>query len=355
MANLAAAVKILAALVTDERTRKRLGWLVVALLAPVIVAAALVCSLAEGAAEHNVSAVRLCFEGGTIPAELPAEYRAHIEGMQGSFALLDSAVAEINGLTEDGESVDATRVKAVFYVLFFGEETPDLRDQRRFADCFVDYEQRTRQVPWTDEGGNEQEREEIYTVAVPLENLAEVYERVGELLGGEVSPDQQANAESVYQLAKYGYVSSNVSGGTGTPEPPFLGADGFCSPVGEGWRSIVTSEFGYRRDPFTGQTRGHTGMDLAVVTGTPIRAALAGTVTAASYDAGYGYYVMLDHGGGLATLYGHNSRLLVRVGQQVEVGEVISLSGSTGRSTGPHLHFEVRVNGERANPRSYLP
>lgn len=72
-------------------------------------------------------------------------------------------------------------------------------------------------------------------------------------------------------------------------------------------------------------------------------------------DARYGYYVMIDHGNGLSTLYGHNSRLLAQVGQTVEAGDIVALSGSTGRSTGPHLHFEVRVNGERTNPRFYLP
>ena len=79
-------------------------------------------------------------------------------------------------------------------------------------------------------------------------------------------------------------------------------------------------------------------------------------VTTATYNAGgYGYYVMVDHGNEMVTLYAHNSKLLVRVGETVEAGDVVSLSGSTGRSTGPHLHFEVRVNGQRVNPRSYLP
>ena len=91
-------------------------------------------------------------------------------------------------------------------------------------------------------------------------------------------------------------------------------------------------------------------------TGTPVRAALPGVVTKATYNAGgYGYYVMIDHGNGMVTLYAHNSKLLVSVGDTVEAGDTVSLSGSTGRSTGPHLHFEVRVNGQRVNPRSYLP
>ena len=174
-------------------------------------------------------------------------------------------------------------------------------------------------------------------------------------MGTTVTPENQSNADSIYNIVLYG-----TAAGTGEWFPgadiPFISVDGFCSPVGANWESIVTSEFGYRSDPFTGETRGHTGMDLAVPTGTPIRAALPGTDTVSQYNAGgYGYYVMIDHGNGLSTLYGHNSRLLAQVGQTVEAGDIIALSGSTGRSTGPHLHFEVRVNGERTNPRDYLP
>ena len=87
-----------------------------------------------------------------------------------------------------------------------------------------------------------------------------------------------------------------------------------------------------------------------------IRAALPGTVTVSTYNrGGYGYYIMIDHGDGLSTLYGHCSQLLASVGRIVNAGDVVALSGSTGRSTGPHLHFEVRVNGQRTNPRGYLP
>ena len=95
-------------------------------------------------------------------------------------------------------------------------------------------------------------------------------------------------------------------------------------------------------------------MDLAVPTGTPIRAALPGTVTVSQYHSSYGYYVMIDHGNGLSTLYGHNSRLLAQVGQTVEAGDIISLSGSTGRSTGPHLHFELLHAGVRYDPTRAL-
>ena len=205
-----------------------------------------------------------------------------------------------------------------------------------------------------DENGNEVETQETYTVAVPISDLQEIYQNIGQLTGTEVTPEQQANADSVYNIVKYG-VSTGTEGWIPGADVPFIGADGFCSPIGAGWERRVTSEFGYRRDPFTGETRGHTGMDLAVPTGTPVRAALPGTVTAAQYHSSYGYYVIIDHGSGLSTRYAHNSQLLVRVGQTVETGDIVSLSGSTGRSTGPHLHFEVRVNGQRTDPRYYLP
>lgn len=119
---------------------------------------------------------------------------------------------------------------------------------------------------------------------------------------------------------------------------------------------MVTSEFGWRKDPFTGKGAGHTGIDLGMPKGTPIRAALTGTVYLVRYSTtGYGYHVMIDHGGGFVTLYAHCSKLLVAEGQQVQAGDIIAEVGSTGRSTGNHLHFEVRINGEKQNPRSYLP
>ena len=167
-----------------------------------------------------------------------------------------------------------------------------------------------------------------------------------------MTEEHRSNADSIYNLVRYGSSTGTEEWIPGA-EVPFIGADGFCSPIGSGWESRVTSEFGYRRDPFTGETRGHTGIDIAVPTGTPVRAALPGVVTTATYNAGgYGYYVMIDHGNGMVTLYAHCSKLVARVGSTVQAGDIVSLSGSTGRSTGPHLHFEVRINGQRVNPRS---
>ena len=114
--------------------------------------------------------------------------------------------------------------------------------------------------------------------------MATVYANIAASLGIEITEEQKSNADNVYSLIKYGYPTTADGGSFAGADVPFVGADGFCSPVGASWRSIVTSEFGGRLDPITGKQDGHTGMDLAVPTGTPIRAALGGTVRVAKYD-----------------------------------------------------------------------
>ena len=98
----------------------------------------------------------------------------------------------------------------------------------------------------------------------------------------------------------------------------------------------------------------HTGLDIAAKSGTDIKVVADGTVTCASYKGSYGNIVKIDHGNGFETWYAHTSKMYVRVGQQVKAGDVIAAVGSTGNSTGPHLHFEIRIDGEHVNPQTYL-
>ena len=118
----------------------------------------------------------------------------------------------------------------------------------------------------------------------------------------------------------------------------------------------ITSPFGLRPDPFNGSIRLHPGVDIGVGTGTTISAAATGKVIVVEtgYSGGYGNHVVIDHGGGIATLYGHLSQIFVSEGQEVRQGQAIGASGSTGYSTGPHLHFEVRVNGSPVDPLGWL-
>ena len=123
------------------------------------------------------------------------------------------------------------------------------------------------------------------------------------------------------------------------------------TPVVEGF---VGSGFGMRMDPFTGEYTMHTGIDFAAPAGTPILAAAGGVVASAEPHPEFGNVVRVDHGNGLSTLYAHASRFIVKTGDIIRKGQPIALVGATGRATGPHLHFEVRVNGVPQNPLKYL-
>jgi murein DD-endopeptidase MepM/ murein hydrolase activator NlpD len=116
----------------------------------------------------------------------------------------------------------------------------------------------------------------------------------------------------------------------------------------------VTSEFGNRNNPFGRGTQFHGGTDVGAPTGTPIRAMQDGYVTFEGWNGGFGLKIRIDHGNGYTTWYAHNSRNLVRVGDFVTRGQHIANVGSTGQSTGPHLHFEIHRNGQRVDPMSYF-
>jgi murein DD-endopeptidase MepM/ murein hydrolase activator NlpD len=122
-------------------------------------------------------------------------------------------------------------------------------------------------------------------------------------------------------------------------------------PVQEGF---ISSYFGQRADPFTGYTATHKGIDFAGPEGTSVISVAAGLVTFAGDRAGYGNMVEVNHGNGMVTRYGHNEKLLVKQGEMIRKGQEVALMGSTGRSTGPHLHFEVVKNGIQVDPLRFI-
>ncbi|MCH2534460.1 MAG: M23 family metallopeptidase [Bdellovibrionales bacterium] len=119
-------------------------------------------------------------------------------------------------------------------------------------------------------------------------------------------------------------------------------------------RGWLTSRFGYRLDPFTGKTTMHNGIDFAAPPGTPVYAPADGIISYVGYEHGYGKLVSIDHGYGVVTRYGHNSQIYVELGQKITRRDIISAIGSTGRSSGPHVHYEVRVNGIPVDPMNYI-
>lgn len=357
------------ALLTDKRTWTVIGSIVAALLLPFILLIVVLCSMLSATANHNNAAVDLCFNGGPIPASMPAEYREYILDMRACFESLDSAIAEVESQMEDG-SLDDIRVKAVFYALFFGSENLRLEAERAraFVDCFVTYE--TRAAPDdedADSDDEEDQEEEAVEVAVPIEDLTEIYRNVSTLIGRPITPEDQANITEIWLRVKYQNFDPGadmpLEGGNGThdligeladPDRPLEpGETG--SPLAGGWRDKVTSEFGYRKNPTGPGYDGHTGLDMGVPLGTSVHAIKGGTVLFVRYkQTGYGYHVAIDHGGGFVTMYAHCSEILVTEGQRVEAGDVIARSGSTGNSTGPHLHLETIQDGVPQNPRKYL-
>lgn len=156
-----------------------------------------------------------------------------------------------------------------------------------------------------------------------------------------------AAAEAARQAAQQ---ASEDEGGGGSDDNYVQGTGAMGWPCS----GPITSPFGYRTHPIFGTTIFHAGIDIGVDYGTPIHAADSGVVVYAGWISGYGNAVIIDHGGGISTLYGHNQSLAVSEGQSVSKGAVVAYAGSTGNSTGPHCHFEVDVNGSPVNPLGYL-
>ncbi len=166
----------------------------------------------------------------------------------------------------------------------------------------------------------------------------------------EMEAESKKIAEQIRKLQS----SSSSSGSSGSSGGSYNGSGKFLWPSAAS--TYISSYFGMRLHPIYGYWRMHNGIDIAAAGGTNILAAESGTVIVSEWqtNGGYGQYVVIDHGNGYSTLYAHASKLIAKVGQKVERGDVIALVGTTGNSTGNHLHFEVRVNGNPVNPLDYL-
>lgn len=185
---------------------------------------------------------------------------------------------------------------------------------------------------------------------------------------GEMAADYHFTArQSTYlqllQDPQYEELWAELLGGFAQGSGELMSPDSTRIPTGTlQWplpvAGAITSQFGHRVDPITGEVSSHTGTDIACAEGTPILAAADGTVTVAngldSWGGSYGYYIQIDHGSGLETLYAHCSSICVTTGQQVQAGQVIGYVGHTGRATGSHLHLEVSVDGNRADVLRYF-
>jgi len=190
-----------------------------------------------------------------------------------------------------------------------------------------------------------QKTDELRVQVGEKQTLAEQYRKDAAKYEQEIATFQRASSEVERLIQQSSYATNSTS------SAPYTGGV-FSWPV-PGY-SRISSGYGYRGRPIGSGSEFHTGFDIPGGYGTNIVAAASGTVITARYVNGYGYTVMIDHGGGLVSLYGHNSSLVVSAGQKVGKGQTIAKCGSTGNSTGNHCHFEVRKNGQHTNPGAYL-
>jgi murein DD-endopeptidase MepM/ murein hydrolase activator NlpD len=182
---------------------------------------------------------------------------------------------------------------------------------------------------------------ELGGILAPAEPMDDIVAHLDDLDERSVDLESRALAEEESLQEVRSYLDDRTSLLRATPS---------VWPV-RGW---VTSHYGWRRSPKGGGTRLHTGLDIAAPIGTPIIAPADGHVVFAAYHSAYGYLVVVDHGYGITTKYAHTSRMLVEAGDRVMRGDLIARVGNTGRSTGPHLHFEVIKDGAPTNPMRYL-
>ena len=223
----AAVAKAAAMLLSNEKTRKGLGWIVVAILSPLILIAVVLCSMGTGTADHNNHAVKASFYGATYSDEIPVDYKVHVEDMRTAFSLLDSSVASVNASAADGSGLDPIRVKAVFYALCFGDDAPSRRAANRFVECFYTEEERTRTVEITAEDGTVTTETETYIVTVPLP-LESAYANLASELGREITEDDKKNVSHIYYMIAGGTLPGTGSAylGGGTYDGSFTRGDG---------------------------------------------------------------------------------------------------------------------------------
>ena len=214
----AALARLGAAVLSDERGRKAIGWIVAAILSPVILAAAVLCSVGTGGEAHNRAAISACFYGVSYTEQVPDKFREHVADMRTAFSRLDSAIQTVNESTEDG-GLDATRVKAVFYALCFGEDAPSRREATAFVGCFYTAETRTRTAEVTNEETGEKSTEEKeYTVNIPV-SMETAYANVAALLEREVTNNDRGNVENIYAMIAGSADSGEGGGGVHGNQP----------------------------------------------------------------------------------------------------------------------------------------
>ena len=289
-------------------------------------------------------------------------------------------------LMEREADVQTSEERLQAYRANLGAVTKDLQKRQEFLEGMMPMvpEDAVRESTVSDSSDETSEMVEKVSAAVPeAAELAQIEARQLAFVEGLTRYADRRSSQAMWALRELGLNPEEMlaraeTGGRGGPLEALFGRDEEIDPrferLGLSLSRMATleatldgvpqfkptraaaanSSYGYRRDPFTGRAAMHRGLDFPGRSGEPIFATARGKVTFVGRRGGYGNVVEISHGQGLLTRYAHMSRFEAKVGDRVEAGEVIGAIGSTGRSTGPHLHFEVRINGTAVNPRTFL-
>ena len=359
----------LALFLKSDTGKKTVMIIACVILSPIILILVLITSAGMGAAEHNQQVLQVLFKQEPISEDVPSDYRTYLDSFTNSFQQIQTASDRISEKIVEG-SLDQTYMKCLLFSLFVDADRVPLLNYDDYILCFLD--------------------EKWIEVIIEDDSLTAVDEsdRYWEFVGYVINNSQTENMRRISEVCGKGYyakhqnifqeiigqVNNNFGEGTDAYSPmlellkaaievseqtAYIGGD-FGDPLRQGWKGNVTSEFGSRQPitlpDGTVTSSSHTGIDLRASAGSEILAVADGTVVLTqNTSVGLGLYCVIDHGGGIFSVYGHTSRLLVTEGLKVARGEVIANVGQTGYATGPHLHLEVISHGRRVNPRDYLP
>ena len=361
-------IKILISLFTSKEGRSLLVKICIVLLSPLILLALLFMPINEATNTHNEKIVDATFNGIKINM-IDNKYKAHVLFIQESFKNIDNKIALM--IDELDGDLDSLYLKATYFTLYFTDAISRVISENEFVDFSVDYVE-YEEIIEDDLTTEENEYQVIKYIKIhPVSNDIFI-QRLFD--SSNIDYKYKIHNKKDMILNVYNYVLDNVYdseqviGGSAhehvmtfmeaSLNKEYVGGE-YGSPFVDGWEDKVTSEFGIRNpiilpngdvlDSF------HAGIDLANNLGADILAINDGKVVAVEYTTvGLGLYVIIDHGAGNLSVYGHNSRNVVHVGQKVIKGEKIAEVGSSGFSTGPHLHLQVYQHEKLINPRDVL-
>lgn len=357
---MAKAAKVLLSLIASKKGRDTLKKILLVVLSPLIIIVIFVSVLGDASSKHNHNVVNTLFYDEEIPESSPLEFVEFISSIQNIYKQIDTEIASLENVKGQ---FDVTFIKSIILVISLNEESNtliDILDIPAFLKNF--YTKETINI-----NEEESENEEEKTAIVPIKSSKLMLLNAQSFLGLDLSRHHDALFE-IYYVALTGrnqgfdpiilphYLLSEHY--ENSEKIAFVGGE-FGQIFEDNWKDHVSSEFG-PRDPIKlpdGRytSNYHYGIDFSYPKGTQIHAPLDGKVVLAKYTEGdYGFYVVLDHGAGIFTLYAHLSRIHVDENTTIRQGETLGEVGSTGASTGNHLHFEVIENRLRINPRKYL-